>query len=216
MEYPLRSKLITSLYSAFICSSLFSKRLEHFGDALFLLFHVRVNIEIKGCCNIGMTEQYAYGLVVAVAFNAACRKVVMRNVPLIRWNKSWMPHQKMCRKNFTQWVIHLKKKIVTHRFEPTSKYVLLFIGGLALSLVISIWGNFTQWREYQDWEEADLKYRALKMVLPSDDPKVRYIESHNMTWQETCLIWFHIWILLFHSVFYILFLILRPYYSYHK
>ena len=28
------------------------------------------------------------------------------------------------------------KKVVTHRFEPTSKYVLLFIGGLALSLVI--------------------------------------------------------------------------------
>ena len=59
-----------------------------------------------------------------------------------------------------------QKKIVTHRFEPTSKYVLLFIGG-----------NFTQWREYQDWEEADLKYRALKMVLPSDDPNVRYIEK---------------------------------------
>lgn len=71
-----------------------------------------------------------------------------------------------------------QKKIVTHRFEPTSKYVLLFIGGLALSLVISIWGNFTQWREYQDWEEADLKYRALKMVLPSNDPNIRYIEKH--------------------------------------
>ena len=71
-----------------------------------------------------------------------------------------------------------QKKIVTHRFEPTSKYVLLFIGGLALSLVISIWGNFTQWREYQDWEEADLKFRALKMVLPSDDPNVRYIEKN--------------------------------------
>ena len=71
-----------------------------------------------------------------------------------------------------------QKKNVTHRFEPTSKYVLLFIGGLALSLVISIWGNFTQWREYQDWEEADLKYRALKMVLPSDDPNVRYIEKN--------------------------------------
>jgi len=71
-----------------------------------------------------------------------------------------------------------QKKIVTHRFEPTSKYVLLFIGGLALSLVISIWGNFTQWREYQEWEEADLKYRALKMVLPSDDPNVRYIEKN--------------------------------------
>ena len=71
-----------------------------------------------------------------------------------------------------------QKKVVTHRFEPTSKYVLLFIGGLALSLVISIWGNLTQWQEYQDWEEADLKYRALKMVLPSDDPNVSYIEKH--------------------------------------
>ena len=71
-----------------------------------------------------------------------------------------------------------QKKIVTHRFEPTSKYVLLYIGGLALSLVISIWGNLTQWREHQDWEEADLKYRALKMVLPSNDPNIRYIEKH--------------------------------------
>ena len=70
------------------------------------------------------------------------------------------------------------KKVVTHRFEPTSKYVLLFIGGLALSLVLSIWGNLTQWREHQDWEEADLKYRALKMVLPSDDPNISYIEKH--------------------------------------
>ena len=70
------------------------------------------------------------------------------------------------------------KKVVTHRFEPTSKSVLLFIGGLVLSLVISIWGNLTQWRERQDWEEADLKYRALKMVLPSDDPNVRYIEKN--------------------------------------
>ena len=71
-----------------------------------------------------------------------------------------------------------QKKVVTHRFEPTSKYVLLFIGGLALSLVISIWGNLTQWREHKNWEEADLKYRALKMVLPSDDSNIRYIEKH--------------------------------------
>ena len=71
-----------------------------------------------------------------------------------------------------------QKKVVTHRFEPISKNVLLFIGGLALSLVISIWGNLTQWREHQNWEEADLKYRALKMVLPSDDPNIRYIEKH--------------------------------------
>ena len=71
-----------------------------------------------------------------------------------------------------------QKKVVTHRFEPISKNVLLFIGALALSLVISIWGNLTQWREHQDWEEADLKYRALKMFLPSDDPNIRYIEKH--------------------------------------
>lgn len=71
-----------------------------------------------------------------------------------------------------------QKKVVTHRFEPTSKKVLLFIGGLSLSLVLSIWGNLTQWREHQNWEEADLKYRALKMVLPSDDPNIRYIEKH--------------------------------------
>ena len=71
-----------------------------------------------------------------------------------------------------------QKKIVTHLFEPTSKYVLLFIAALALSLVISIWGNLTQWRKHQAWEVADLKYRALKMVLPSDDPNVRYIEKN--------------------------------------
>ena len=71
-----------------------------------------------------------------------------------------------------------QKKVVTHRFEPTSKNVLLFIGGLFLSLVISICGNLNQWREHQDWAEADLKYRALKMVLPSDDPNVRYIEKN--------------------------------------
>ena len=71
-----------------------------------------------------------------------------------------------------------QKKVVTHRFEPTSKKVLLFIGGLALSLVLSIWSNLTQWREHQNWEEADLKYRALKMVLSADDPNILYIEKH--------------------------------------
>ena len=76
------------------------------------------------------------------------------------------------------------KKVVTHRFEPTSKYVLLFIGGLALSLVLSIWGNLTQWREHQDWEEADLKYRALRMVLPSEDPNICYIEKNFSVYRD--------------------------------
>ena len=71
-----------------------------------------------------------------------------------------------------------QKKVVTHRFEPTSKCVILFIGGLAIFLILSIWGNLAQWREHKNWEEADLKYRALKMVLPSDDSNIRYIEKH--------------------------------------
>ena len=71
-----------------------------------------------------------------------------------------------------------QKKVITYRFEPTSKYILLFVVGLVLSLVFSIWGNLTQWREHQNWEEADLKYRALRMVLPSDDPNIRYIEKN--------------------------------------
>ena len=62
--------------------SLFSKRLEHLGDAFFLLLHVRVNIEIKSRCDIGMTEQYTYSLVVAVAFNAACCKAMAQSVIL--------------------------------------------------------------------------------------------------------------------------------------
>ena len=45
--------------------SYFPKDLNILVMHFFLLFHVRVNIEVKGCCNIGMTEQYAYGLVVA-------------------------------------------------------------------------------------------------------------------------------------------------------
>ena len=165
-------------YSLCYFSSLFSKRLEHLGDALFLLFHVRVNIEIKGCCNIGMTEQYAYGLVVAVAFNAACRKAVVRSVTINQVKQELNATSKNMQDRLHTMGKNPQKKIVTHRFEPTSKNVLLFIGGLALSLVLSIWGNLTQWREHQTWEVADLKYRALKMVLPSGGPNVRYIEKN--------------------------------------
>ena len=64
------------VYSLCLLCSLFPKRLKHLGDALFLLLHVWVNIEIKGCSDVGMSEQYAYSLVVAVAFDAACGKAV--------------------------------------------------------------------------------------------------------------------------------------------
>lgn len=71
-----------TVYSLCLLCSLFSKRLDHLGDTLFFLLHVRVNIEIKGCCNVGMTEQYTYCLIVAVAFNAACCKAMAQSVIL--------------------------------------------------------------------------------------------------------------------------------------
>ena len=40
----------------------------------FLLLHVRVNIEVESCSDVGMTKQYTYGLVVAVALNATSGK----------------------------------------------------------------------------------------------------------------------------------------------
>lgn len=137
-----------------------------------------MNIEIKGCCDVGMTEQYAYGLIVAVAFNAACRKAVVRSVTINQVKQELNATSKNMQDRLHTMGKNPQKKIVTHRFEPTSKNVLLFIGGLALSLVLSIWGNLTQWREHQTWEVADLKYRALKMVLPSGGPNVRYIEKN--------------------------------------
>ena len=137
-----------------------------------------MNIEIKGCCDVGMTEQYAYCLVVAVAFNAAYGKVVVRSVTINQVKQELNATSKNMQDRLHTMGKNPQKKIVTHRFEPTSKNILLFIGGLALSLVLSIWGNLTQWREHQDWEEADLKYRALKMVLSADDPNILYIEKH--------------------------------------
>ena len=125
-----------------------------------------------------MTEQYAYCLVVAVAFNAAYGKVVVRSVTINQVKQELNATSKNMQDRLHTMGKNPQKKIVTHRFEPTSKNVLLFIGGLALSLVLSIWGNLTQWREHQDWEEADLKYRALKMVLSADDPNILYIEKH--------------------------------------
>ena len=51
--------------------ALFPKGLEHLCDATLLLFHVGVYIEIERCSDVGMTEQHADSLVVAVALNTA-------------------------------------------------------------------------------------------------------------------------------------------------
>ena len=55
---------------------LFPQRLKHFSNTLFLLLHVRVNIEVESCSYVSVAKQYTYGLIVAVAFNAASSKAV--------------------------------------------------------------------------------------------------------------------------------------------
>jgi hypothetical protein len=44
----------------------------HYVYALFLLFRIRMYVEIQSGADAGMSKQYAYGLVVAFAFNASC------------------------------------------------------------------------------------------------------------------------------------------------
>ena len=50
------------------------QRFEHFVDAFFLLFHIRVNVKVECCADIRMTKYDANGLVVTLAFNASCGK----------------------------------------------------------------------------------------------------------------------------------------------
>jgi len=50
------------------------QRFEHFVDAFFLLFHIRMHIEVEGRADIRMTKNDANGLVVTLAFNASCGK----------------------------------------------------------------------------------------------------------------------------------------------
>ena len=39
-----------------------------------------MNIEVEGCCDVGVAKQYAYSLIVAVALDAACGKAVAQSV----------------------------------------------------------------------------------------------------------------------------------------
>ena len=51
-------------------------------DAFFLLCEIRMDIEVEGGAYVGMTEQNAYGLVVAVAFDAPCGERMPQSVEL--------------------------------------------------------------------------------------------------------------------------------------
>ena len=50
------------------------QRFEHFVDAFFLLVHIRVNVEVKRCADVGMTKNNADGFIVTLAFNTSCRE----------------------------------------------------------------------------------------------------------------------------------------------
>ena len=50
------------------------QRFEHFVDAFFLLVHIRVNVKVECCADVGMAQNYTNGLIVTLAFNASCGK----------------------------------------------------------------------------------------------------------------------------------------------
>ena len=55
---------------------------------------------------------------------------------------------------------------------------LLMILVLILALIISVWTNCNQYRTNRLLKDADLKYRAIRICLPGDDPDIAFLEKH--------------------------------------
>ena len=49
---------------------------------------------------------------------------------------------------------------------------------LILALIISVWTNCNQYRTNRLLKDADLKYRAIRICLPGDDPDIAFLEKH--------------------------------------
>ena len=49
---------------------------------------------------------------------------------------------------------------------------------LFLALIISVWTNCNQFRKNRLLKDADLKYRAIRICLPGDDPDIAFLEKH--------------------------------------
>ena len=64
---PFWRKIWITCKSVWLCTNSSAPKRKNFQHGLRAELLV-----IKGCCDIGMTEQHTYSLVVAVAFNAAC------------------------------------------------------------------------------------------------------------------------------------------------
>ena len=67
---------------------------------------------------------------------------------------------------------------MTYRLESASKAVVTTASALILALIISVWANCNQYRTNRLLKDADLKYRAIRICLPGDDPDIAFLEKH--------------------------------------
>ena len=85
-------------------------------------------------------------------------------------------------KRLDERMVLLKKgpvhKLVTYRLESASKAVVTTASALILALVVSVWANCNQYRTNRLLKDADLKYRAIRVCLPGDDPDIAFLEKH--------------------------------------
>ena len=85
-------------------------------------------------------------------------------------------------KRLDERMVLLKKepehKLVTYRLESASKAVVTTASALILALIVSVWTNCNQYRTNRLLKDADLKYRAIRICLPGDDPDITFLEKH--------------------------------------
>lgn len=71
-----------------------------------------------------------------------------------------------------------ERRLVTYRLESASKAVVTTASALFLALIVSVWTNCNQYRTNRLLKDADLKYRAIRICLPGDDPDIAFLEKH--------------------------------------
>lgn len=69
-------------------------------------------------------------------------------------------------------------RLVTYRLESASKAVVTTASALILALIVSVWTNCNQYRTNRLLKDADLKYRAIRICLPGNDPDIAFLEKH--------------------------------------
>ena len=69
-------------------------------------------------------------------------------------------------------------RLVTYRLESASKAVVTTASALCWTLSVSVWTNCNQYYTNRLLKDADLKYRAIRICLPGDDPDIAFLEKH--------------------------------------